>query len=306
MPLSNTGSAGFRAWPPETGCRGLIASALLLVTATAACRADEPAAPAPARGVTSVSQLVLPFDAYKTTPEQRAVLGNAHNALVARCMREQGITVAPPAEDPAAIAAIDPGNSRRYGVTDIGAARSHGYHLARPPSPDTTGAWAGKLPVRARHRLYGTAANRGCLDRATLTLDKGARKADWPWLALQDSLTLEQAAKHPSVTAAVRRWQSCMTQAGHSYPAPEAAIGDSRWDLDKPAVTEDEKQVATADTTCKWSAGLVSAWYAADAELQRAVVRDNAGRFAALRANLRQRLGRASRLLAEHEGRQVR
>lgn len=172
--------------------------------------------------------------------------------------------------------------------------------------PDTTAAWAGKLPKRTRHRLYGTAANRGCLDRATLTLDKGARKADWPWLALQDSLTLEQAAKHPSVTAAVRRWQSCMSQAGHTYPAPEAAIADGRWDLDKPAVTEDEKLVATADTTCKWSAGLVAAWYAADAELQRAVIRDNADRFAALRANLKQRLGRASRLLAEHEGRQVR
>jgi hypothetical protein len=68
-------------------------------------------------------------------------------------------------------------------------------------------------------------------------------------------------------------------------------------------VTEEEKQTATADTACKWSSGLVAAWYAADAELQRAVIRDNADRFAALRANLKQRLSRASRLL--HEGRQV-
>lgn len=306
MPLSINGSAGFRAWPPETGYRGLLAGALLLVTTTAACGADEPAPPTPARGVTSVSQLVLPFDAYKTTPEQRASLGNAHNHLVVRCMRRQGITIAPPAEDQTAIAAVDPGNSRRYGVTDTEAAKSHGYHLARPPSPDTTGAWAGKLPKRTRHRLYGTAADRGCLDRATLTLDKGARKADWPWLSLQDSLTLEQAAKHPSVTAAIKRWQSCMGQAGHSYPNPEAAIADGRWDLDKPAVTEEEKQTATSDTACKWSSGLVAAWFAADAELQRAVIRDNPDRFAALRANLRQRLSRASRLLSEHEGGQVR
>ncbi|WP_103957268.1 hypothetical protein [Nonomuraea solani] len=275
------------------------------MTTAAACGIDEPAPPTPARGVASVSELVLPFDAYKSTPEQRAVLGNAHNHLVVRCMRKQGITIKPPAEDPVTIAAVDPGNSRRYGVADTEAARLHGYHLARPPSPDTTGAWAGKLPKPTRHRLYGTAADRGCLDRATLVLDKGARKADWPWLSLQDSLTLEQAAKHPSVTAAVKRWQSCMSQAGHSYPAPEAAIADGRWDLDEPAVTEDEKQTATADTTCKWSSGLVAAWYAADAELQRAVIRDNAGRFDALRANLRQRLNRASRLLAEHEGGQV-
>ncbi|MEV0619640.1 hypothetical protein AB0I81_40420 [Nonomuraea sp. NPDC050404] len=275
------------------------------MTTAAACGADQPAPPAPARGVTSVSELVLPFDAYKTAPGQRAVLGNAHNQLVVRCMRKLGITLAPPAEDPTTLAAVDPGNSRRYGVTDTSAARTHGYHLARPPSPDTTGAWAGKLPRRARHRLYGTAADRGCLDRATHTLDKGARKADWPWLALQDSLTLEQAAKDPSVTGAVKRWQSCMGRAGHSYPAPEAAIADSRWDLDEPAVSEEEKQTATADTVCKWSSGLVTAWYAADADLQRAVIRDNPDRFGALRANLRQRLSRASHLLAQHEGRKV-
>jgi hypothetical protein len=221
-------------------------------------------------------------------------------------MRKQGIAISPPAEDPSMLAAVDPGNSRRYGVTDPEAARRSGYHLARPPSPDTTGTWAGKLPKRTRHRLYGTAADRGCLDRATLNLDRGVRKADWPWLALQDSLTLEQAAKHPSVTAAVKRWSACMSRAGHTYPAPEAAIADSRWDLDEPAVTEEEKQTATADTACKWSSGLVAAWYAADAELQRAVIRDNPERFTALRVNLRQRLERASRLLAEHEGRKVR
>lgn len=303
MPLSDKGSAGFRAWPPETGCRGLLAGALLLISVVA-CAADEPKPQA--SGVTSVSQLVLPFDAYKPTPEQRAILGNAHNKLVESCMRRRGVAISPPDDDPDTIAAVEPGNSRRYGVADTVAARTYGYHLARPPSPDTTGSWASKLSKHARHRLYGTAADRGCLDRATQTLDKGATKADWPWLSLQDSLTLEQAAKQPPVAAAVRRWQSCMSQAGHPYPAPEAAIADDRWDLDKPAVSEDEKQVATADTTCKWASGLVTTWFAADAELQRAVVRDNPERFAALRANLTQRLARSSALLAEHEGGEVR
>ncbi|MBF8188638.1 hypothetical protein ITP53_23495 [Nonomuraea sp. K274] len=303
MPLSENGSAGFRAWPPETGCRGLLAGTLLLTLSATACAAEEPRRPAP--GITSVSQLVLPFDAYKTTPEQRAVLGNAHNLLVVRCMRKQGLTVSPPAEDPAAVAAIDPGNTRRYGVVDTGAARLHGYHLAQPPAPDTSDAWASKLPKPARHRLYGTAADRGCLDRATLTLDKGARRADWAWLTLQDSLTLEQAAKYSSVAGATKRWQACMSQAGHSYPAPESAIADSRWNLDKPAVSEDEKQTATADTLCKWSSGLVAAWFEADAQLQRAIIRDNPDRFAALRDNLTQRLARASALLAEHKGGQV-
>ncbi|NUP77826.1 MAG: hypothetical protein HOV96_09805 [Nonomuraea sp.] len=303
MPLSYNGSAGFRAWPPETGWRGLLAGTLLLSAAACATEVRVPER-APA-GVTSVSQLVLPFDAYKPTPEQRAVLGNAHNHLVVRCMSRRGLTVTPPAETAAELAAIDPGNSRRYGVVDTDAAQRYGYHLARPSSPDTSAAWAAKLPKRTRHRLYGTAADRGCLDRASSELDGGTRKADWPWLGLQDSLTLEQAAKAPKVVAAVKRWQSCMSQAGHSYPAPEAAIADSRWDLDKPHVTEEEKQTAVADTTCKWSSGLVAAWFAADSELQRALVRDNGDRFDALTANLRQRLERASRLVSAHEGREV-
>ncbi|MCK2213986.1 hypothetical protein MF672_009305 [Actinomadura sp. ATCC 31491] len=278
----------------------------MLLLAVAACGAEEPPprVPAPA-GATSPGQLVLPFDAYKTTPEQRATLGNAHNLLVMRCMRAQGVTIEPPAEDPALIAELDPGNSRRYGVVDTEAARRYGYHLARPPSPDTT-AWAAGLPAATRQLLYGTAKEQGCLDRATQALRRGARKADWPWFSLQDALTLEQSAKERPVIAAVKRWQACMAEAGHDYPAPEAAIADSRWDLDEQAVTEDEKQAAVADTQCKWSSGLVAAWHAADAALQRALVRDNRDRFAALRADLAHRLRQASAVLAEHEGGQVR
>ncbi|MFC4011816.1 hypothetical protein ACFOY2_31615 [Nonomuraea purpurea] len=305
MPLRNNGSAGFRAWPPETGRRRLVAGALLLVT-TSACAADESPRQAPSRGITSVSQLVLPFDAYKTTPEQRAILDNAHNHLVVRCMSKQGIAIKPPAQNKQDLAARDPGNSRRYGVADTEVAKRNGYHLASSTAPDTTTAWAEKLPKPARHRLYGTATQQGCVDHATSTMDKGARKADWPWLSLQDSLTLEQAAKHPSVIEAMKRWQSCMSGQGHSYPDPEAAIADSRWNLEKPDVTEDEKQTAITDTRCKWSSGLIRAWYAADLELQRAIVRDNADRFTALRDNLEHRLREASRLVSEDEGGQVR
>ncbi|MFF0771910.1 hypothetical protein ACFYUK_23710 [Nonomuraea wenchangensis] len=269
---------------------------LLAVTA---CGTEEPAAPP-----STTTPLTLPFDAYKTTPEQRATLGNAHNLLVARCMREQGVTVEPPAEDAALIAALDPGNSRRYGVTDTEAAGRYGYHLARPPSPDTTATWA-ELPAATQSHLYGAGERRGCLDRASLVLERGARKADWPWLSRQDALTLERSAKAPEVVAAAGRWRACMSRAGHDYPSPEAAITDSRWNLDERAVTEDEKRTAVADTRCKQSSGLVAAWHAADAALQRALVRDHAARFAALRADLAYRLRRASAVLAAHERGQV-
>ncbi|QYC45769.1 hypothetical protein Nocox_41130 [Nonomuraea coxensis DSM 45129] len=297
MPLTTNGGAGFLTWPRGTGCRALLAGTSLL--AVTACGTETPARPEAA------TRLVLPFDAYRTTPGQRATLGDAHNLLVRRCMRARGVAVEPPAEDPALIAALDPGNSRRYGVVDTVAAGRHGYHLARPPSPDTTAAWAAALPAATRDHLYGDGGRGGCLDRASRVLARGAPKADWPWFSRQDALTLERSARTPGVVAAAGRWRACMSRSGHGYPSPEAAIGDRRWDLDERTVTEDEKRTAVADTRCKWSSGLVAAWHAADVELQRALVRDHAARFAALRADLAHRLRRASAVLAADEGGQV-
>ncbi|NRQ36444.1 hypothetical protein HII36_32110 [Nonomuraea sp. NN258] len=278
----------------------VLLAALLGVVVTG-CAGQEPA-----RGVRSVSDLVLPFDAYKPTPEQRAVLANARHRLVVRCMRRQGVTVNPPVESAASIAALDPGNSRRYGVVDTAVARRHGYHLARPPGARTSGAWANALPPAARGHLYGDRRRPGCLDRAARTLEDGGPRADWSWLGLQDALTLERAAALPEVAAAVERWQACMGQAGHAYAAPESAIADRRWKLEQPAISVVEKATATADTACKWSSGLVAAWYEADAALQRDLVRGHAPRFAAFRANLEHRVRTASRLLASDEGGKVR
>ena len=91
-----------------------------------------------------------------------------------------------------------------------------------------------------------------------------------------------------------------MKAAGHPYPSPEAAIGDSRWDLEKPAISDDEKRTAVADATCKWSSGLVSRWHAADAALQRKLVHKHAGRFALLRTDLNERVQRATAILERH------
>ncbi|WP_049556585.1 hypothetical protein [Nonomuraea sp. SBT364] len=281
MPLSRS-SAGFRIFPETGGRVPLLLAALLLTGCTT------PEAPP---GVTSVADLVLPFDAYKPASGQRALLANAHNLLVVRCMRRHGVTVDPPGEDAAAIAAADPGNTRRYGVADPRQAAEHGYHLAGGPPVKP---WTAKLSRVARRQLNG---RQGCLDRADAQLSRGATKADWSWLALQDSLTLEQAAREPAVSQAADRWKACMERAGHAYPSPEAAIADRRWHLEKPEVSDEEKQTASADVACKWSSGLVAAWYAADADLQRAVVRDNDRRFAAFRDNLSKRLDRATALL---------
>lgn len=295
MPLTRS-SAGFRA-APETGRRTGVPLVLgaLLVAVTACTQPQR--APEPTSGVSGVADLKLPFDSYKPTPAQRALLGNAHNLVVVRCMRRHGFTVHPPSTDQQAIAAADPGNTRRYGVVDPAQAARFGYHVARPASPVKSSQWAAELRQAARRHLYGKRGRPGCLDRAPDVLTRSAPEADWQWLALQDARTLERAAKRAAVRRAVVKWTACMKAAGHSYPSPEAAIADPRWNLEGAEITTEEKRVAVADTSCKWSSGLVAAWFTADAELQRKIVLKHSDRFAGLRANLGKRLDRATTLL---------
>ncbi|MCA2224198.1 hypothetical protein [Nonomuraea aurantiaca] len=306
MSLTVGGGAGFRSGRPETGRRGALpsppaalwagASLLLVVTACAAApRPDEPSVPS----VASVADLVLPFDAYKPTPEQRVLLANAQARLVARCMRRHGVSAAPPMVAVAAVRAGDPGNTRRYGVADPAQAALTGYHLSRLDSHARPPQWEANLSKTARTHLYGETADSGCMSRAAAVLTRGAEPADWPWLAVQDAETLEKAATDPAVVQAATRWRACMVKAGYAYPTAEAAIADARWNLDHPRVTAEEKRTATADTRCKWESGLVAAWFAADSALQRKVVAGNPDRFAALRANLGSRLARASKVFQE-------
>ncbi|MEV0145484.1 MULTISPECIES: hypothetical protein [unclassified Nonomuraea] len=353
--MTGWGGAGFRIGPPETGRRepfrapaalGALLSAVACTTmACAAAPPPPPGAPVadrpvtdgpamdgpvtdgpvaggdgPAHPVTRVADLVLPFDAYRPTPGQRALMARARAALLARCMHRRGHAVSPPRPDAAAVAAGDPGNSRRYGVADPGRARRRGYHL--PPSAPSGTAWDSGLSRSARRDLDGAPGHPGCAERVTTELsgpdpapaaadpvtgalrESAARATatDWQWLALQDARTVEQAARHPAVVEAAARWSACMERAGHPYPSPEAAIADPRWDLRSDAVTAPERRTATADTACKWSSGLVSAWYAADAAAQRAVIAAEPARFAALRDDLRARLARAADLTADVTG----
>ncbi|NUW32588.1 hypothetical protein HTZ77_14265 [Nonomuraea sp. SMC257] len=317
MRLTTCGGAGFRIGPPETGRRGptrgpaVLGALLTSACAAVACTAAPPPATPPSLAPpslapsslavpppTRVADLVLPFDAYRPTPGQRALMARARAALLARCMHRRGHAVSPPRPDAAAYAAGDPGNSRRYGVADPEPARRNGYHL--PPSrPSSQGrSWDVTLGRSARRALDGTPGRPGCDERATAEqARRTSPEADWQWLALQDARTVAETAGHPAVVEAVARWKTCMERAGHPYPSPEAAIADPRWDLRSAAVTAREKRTATADTACKWSSGLVPAWFAADAAAQRAVIAAEPGRFADLRDDLRARLDRAAEVL---------
>lgn len=258
----------------------------LVVSVAAGCTTAPPEEP----DIAAVDDLKLPFDAYKPAPGQRALLNTAHRALVARCLKRRGVKP----RTPLPAAPVDPGNSRRYGVADPAQARRYGYHL--PTETPSRAKKARRVKGQIERALYGPD---GCEEQAAARLGASDR-APWRWLVRRDARTLERSAERPGVRDAVARWAECMKAAGHPYPSPEAAIGDSRWDLEKPAISDDEKRTAVADATCKWSSGLVSRWHAADAALQRKLVHKHAGRFALLRTDLNERVQRATAILERH------
>ncbi|MFI6705321.1 hypothetical protein ACIBF7_02730 [Nonomuraea sp. NPDC050478] len=390
----------------------LLALGLALSLAAGCTHAPLPEEPA----VASAEDLLLPFDAYKPTPGQRALLDTAHRSLVSRCLKRRGISrrllPAPP----------DPRNSRRYGVVDHDQAHRFGYHLPTTDEPAEPGKTDGAGKTRRTDRSETTSSSRktrttettdrsgtvrqvgsgktrtaettgrsGKIRRSEVTGRSGAARrseatgrsgaarqaettgrsgaarqaettgrsgaarqaettgrsgaarrdgrsgearrgekarrhlyvlpwcegraaerlapsdrAPWDWLAQRDTRTLERSSTRPEVREAITGWVACMRDAGHPYPSPEAAIGDPRWDLDKRAISADEKRTAVADVVCKWSSGLVARWFAADAALQRALVHKHAGRFALLRADLNERVQRATTLLQRHTAKPVR
>ncbi|MDA0639889.1 hypothetical protein [Nonomuraea ferruginea] len=372
----------------------LLALGLALSLAAGCTHAPIPEEPA----VASAEDLLLPFDAYKPTPGQRALLDTAHRSLVSRCLKRRGISrrllPAPP----------DPRNSRRYGVVDHDQAHRFGYHLPTTDEPAEPGKTDGAGKTRRTDRSETTSSSRktrttettdrsgtvrqvgsgktrtaettgrsGKIRRSEATGRSGAarqpettgrsgaarrdgrsgaarrdgrsgaarrdgrsgearrgekarrhlyvlpwcegraaerlapsERAPWDWLAQRDTRTLERSSTRPQVREAIMGWVACMRDAGHPYPSPEAAIGDPRWDLDKRAISADEKRTAVADVVCKWSSGLVARWFAADAALQRALVHKHAGRFALLRADLNERVQRATTLLQRHTAKPVR
>ncbi|MFC5814040.1 hypothetical protein [Nonomuraea harbinensis] len=330
----------------------LLALGLALSLAAGCTHAPLPEEPA----VASAEDLLLPFDAYKPTPGQRALLDTAHRSLVSRCLKRRGISrrllPAPP----------DPRNSRRYGVVDHDQAHRFGYHLPTTDEPAEPGKTDGAGKTRRTDRSETTRISRktrtteitdrsgtvrqvgsGKTRTAETTGRSGAARRDgrsgearrgekarrhlyvlpwcegraaerlapserapWDWLAQRDTRTLERSSTRPEVREAITGWVACMRDAGHPYPSPEAAIGDPRWDLDKRAISADEKRTAVADVVCKWSSGLVARWFAADAALQRALVHKHAGRFALLRADLNERVQRATTLLQRHTAKPVR
>ncbi|MCF6473194.1 hypothetical protein FAF44_33125 [Nonomuraea sp. MG754425] len=236
---------------------------------------------------TAGAGIVLPFDAYRLTPNNVARIAAGEHALLRACMKRRGLRWTRPARPASARGAVKiDENARRYGLADEATARRHGYHvpddLAQVRAQAKDDAWYSTLTMRERTAL------KGCLSEAETRLRDGVGDLGEGWFPQLDVRAFESAAADPDVVRATTEWNRCMAQQGYVYPDPLRAIADPRWKLGSPATSPLERAVATADVRCKRSADLVALRAAAETRIQRELIGKNAGRLESLeRSNAR-------------------
>ena len=286
---------------------GLVLLAVAVVTSCASPEPSGNARPtgAAARGDATAGppRITLPLDPYQVSDDDFATVSRALTELTDRCMRRQGLTYEAPAPQDTATAG-PAGHERRYGITVLESARTHGYHLAGTPARHPEQPKRSKAYERA---LTGTGKplddgefDDGCTGEAHRELEAGIdmEAVDLPQWYKRDSF--QRSLDDPRVKAVFAAWSRCMAEAGHRYATP----------LDPPAdpgvmgrtVTDHERSVAVADITCKRRTGLVDAWQRVETTLQRSTVTTRAAQLKKAGAQADRLIARADRILAADGG----
>ncbi|WP_162231674.1 hypothetical protein [Allosalinactinospora lopnorensis] len=227
--------------------------------------------------------LELPLDSYRLDHEAESNYYRAEDLLVRECMEDAGFTWHVPDD-------VSPGadpKRRRYGVIDPGTAKEYGYHFPSDSRSQRTERLRDQTlrQPRAEEAYFGpeSSEGKGCAARADRRLGRGVVPADYGLLADLDWRSLEDSEDHPDVMAAKRAWSTCMDARGYSYGTPREAVEDPAWNLDEPAVSEEERKVARADADCKYEAGMVETWVQVETEIQRGMIAENASELERLR-----------------------
>ncbi|MEW1748239.1 hypothetical protein [Streptomyces angustmyceticus] len=288
---------------PPFPARTTTALALLLL-ATTACTAAEhepPRAPHSLPVSRQAGLLRLPLDAYASTVAETHLVEDAQDILMRRCMKDRGMEwkTLPlvDAQD------TEPPNLRRYGADEVEALR-YAYH-PRPEPPSVvrrSRAWDEReaLPADVRRAAYGPSGKGGCLAATDRQLVGDTAPPDHHAFNQLTGTALETSRRTPEVRDALRRWHTCMAEAGYDYPDPYAAAGSERWETTGP--TPAERATARADVACQKSAKLVTVWAAAETRVQQRLIRQNAGRLHEAKARKDRWLAAARRVLKRAGG----
>jgi hypothetical protein len=278
---------------------GVVCAVLLSLTACAGNPEQEPENAA-APGIAPF-RLVLPFDQYKWNPREQGLYEQARILLLKRCVQSRGTTFTMPERMDSEELPDIYDNSRRYGLAHEAAAARFGYHI--PADSDggrqrrEIGKWSKEISAAEETAIYGAPGIPGCYEQADAELAKGTPGADTDWLTARSSESRDETAKNESVVNAKAGWRACMAGLGFTYADPDDALGDRRWDVESPTITETELRTALADVRCKDSSGLVRVWQEVETTWQRQVIDRNADRFPALAATKQTQLSNARQVI---------
>lgn len=267
----------------------------------AGCGSGTPEAGPPEPSRQPAARLVLPFDDYRLTADDIALIVAAEDALMRRCMERENFGWTRPERSTAVRHRLlqTSENARRYGLTDERAAQRHGYHVPAEPRVLRVQAeersWRAGLSPAEEKALFG---ENGCASEAAERLRAGGGTPGASWFTSYDFDSVDASAAAPSVRPALARWRACMTERGFRYDTPRAAVEDKRWNLDSKAPTSQEIAVATADVRCKEETGLITVRAAAERRIQDDLITRHSGKFASLKRGLQRYLDNAGKALS--------
>ncbi|WP_405899601.1 hypothetical protein OG242_20815 [Streptomyces sp. NBC_00727] len=186
----------------------------------------------------------------------------------------------PPVSDPGpGVNAANMG--RRYGISDVKLAQTHGYHLAEPleesehyeVGPEAMYALMGEdamMPSPPAGIDKASIPKGGCVGEVRrkiplLNEDLASRL---------DAESLDKSRNDARVVKALSAWSTCMSKRGYDVATPLNVPELSNAGKDGGA-SESEISTAVADVECKESTDLIKTWFSVETEIQKQQIEKN-------------------------------
>lgn len=240
----------------------------------------------------SFRDVMLPLDAYLSSPQQRALVSRAEDVRVRECMAGFGFDM--PVVDRTAAAAMPWPSPGRFMLFDAEAAARYGYKPSpdehpksgKQQQPELSDAAMTVYSGQGPSRINGTAVPKGgCIGKVRSEFSGGAEVLATPNAQKFTLFAYEWSLQDSRVIEVFARWSTCMRDAGYDYATPRDVNNDPAWSSGAgspggenaiPPASDREITVAKTDVTCKLQTNLVGTWSAVASAYQNELIEKNA------------------------------
>ncbi|MFD3782267.1 hypothetical protein [Streptomyces sp. NPDC058612] len=212
--------------------------------------------------------MTLPLDGYSSSSSEQYAWQVATQDQWRACMARYGFKKFGPPEPSvkAAGGAADSDMGRRYGIADLEAAKTRGYHLPETPEPSR---WE---PAKGAEEAVFTGSGTeivGGAYKGQKIPDGGCRgeakqmfpMPQTPTVANAESRAFLAAKDDKNVKATIAQWSACMKKRGLDIASPIDDVASLGVNVSSPTPSAREIEVATADVECKGQTKLVELWH---------------------------------------------